>query len=382
MNDSLHRNMSHDSPGKRVLFIHQSAELYGSDRTFEQSIRGFRQAAPKSHITIVLASEGPLIELLRAHADEILIAPLFVLRKQLLKQGALLNFPVLVRAVRKAMTMVAGFDAVYINTTVIIDYLFACRLKRVPTVLHVHEIPVGLTRILLRLLVRISSAAMIFNSQATRKAFGMEEDQRHLVIPNGTVIRDYRPLRENSILRILLIGRFNSWKGQGLLVAALARLEPPLRQRIQVVIVGGVYQDQYHFRDDVIRDARQCGLSELISFLQFVDDPTELYHWSSLVVVPSLLPEPFGLVAIEAMGHGRPVIAANHGGLVDIVVDGITGVRFYPGDPEALAGAIRFYLEHPELIIAHGIEGRKRYTQHYHEDRYMLAVAKAIGDLI
>ncbi|MBU1567465.1 MAG: glycosyltransferase family 4 protein [Proteobacteria bacterium] len=383
MNDTPYRNTPRDTPrGKRVLFVHQSAELYGSDRTFEQSVRGFRRAAPGCHITIVLPADGPLIKLLQLHTDEIIISPLFVLRKQLLKQGTLLNFPALVRAIKKAMTMVVGYDAVYINTAVIIDYIVACRLKKIPAVLHVHELPIGFSRMLLRLIVIISGATIIFNSQATRKAFAVVEDRRHLVIPNGTVIRDHVPLQVDDILRILLIGRFNSWKGQGLLVAALARIETPLRQQIRVIMVGGVYQGQYHFRDDVVHQAGECGLAALIDFHEFVDDPTELYHWSSLVVVPSLLPEPFGLVAIEAMGHGRPVIAANHGGLVDIVVDGKTGVRFCPGDPEALAAAIRIYVEHPELLAAHGIEGRKRYTEHYHEDRYMEAVSGVIRDLI
>lgn len=377
-----HTNTALESANVRVLFVHQAAELYGSDRTFLQSVRGFRRAVPESHITVLLAANGPLVELLQPHADEVIVAPLFVLRKQLLKEGALFNIPAIARAIRQAMAMVVSYDGVYINTTVIIDYIIACRLKKIPAVLHVREIPMGLTRILLRLIVRYSGATVIFNSQATRKAFGVEEDRRHLVIPNGTVIRDYVPLQVDDTLRILLMGRFNSWKGQGLLVTALAQLEAPLRQRIRVVMAGGVYRNQHHFRDDVMRQARELGLAELIDFHEFVADPTELYHQCSLVVVPSLLPEPFGLVAIEAMGHGRPVIAADHGGLADIVVDGKTGIRFSPSNPQALAAALRIYLEQPDLMVTHGIEGRKRYTQHYHEDRYMTAVSEAIKTAI
>ncbi|MBU0663459.1 MAG: glycosyltransferase family 4 protein [Proteobacteria bacterium] len=379
---STYRNTDFSSKCIRVLFVHQGAELYGSDRSFERSVRGFRRSVPESHITVLLATHGPLVELLKPHIDEIIIAPLFVLRKQLLKNGALFNIPAQLGAIRKAMTVVGNYDAVYINTTVILDYIIACRLKRIPAILHVRELPVGFARIVLRIIVRLSGATVIFNSQATRKSFGVLEDSRHLVIANGTLIRDYEPLRVDDTLRILLIGRFNSWKGQGLLVTALSRMEVSLQKQIRVVMVGGVYWDQNHFRDDVIRQTKESGLEECIEFREFVEDPTDLYHWSSVVVVPSLLPEPFGLVAIEAMGHGRPVIAADHGGLVDIVVDGKTGFRFSPGDPEALAAAIRTYLERPDLVIAHGIEGRKRYEQYYHEDRYMTAVSGAIKAVI
>jgi glycosyltransferase involved in cell wall biosynthesis len=376
------RNTESQLKARRVLFVHQGAELYGSDRSLERTVRGFRLAEPEIHVTVLLAADGPLVELLRHHADEIIVSPLFVLRKQLLKNGALFNVPAQVGAIRKAMAVVVKYDAVYINTAVIIDYIIACRLKRIPAILHVREIPVGLSSTVLRMIVRLSGATVIFNSQATRNAFGVREDSRHLVIANGTIVRNYVPLQREKTLRILLIGRFNSWKGQGLLVTALARLDMSFLKRIRVVIVGGVYRDQYHFKEDVIRQVRESGLEECVEFHEFVEDPTELYHWSTVVVVPSLLPEPFGLVAIEAMGHGRPVIAADHGGLVDIVVDGKTGFRFCPGDPEALAAAIRSYIEEPDLVIAHGTEGRKRYQEYYHEDRYMAAVSGVIKAVI
>ncbi len=369
-----------DSKGaRRVLFVHQGAELYGSDRTFEQSVRGFRRAEPESHITVLLASRGPLVAILQSSADEIIFAPLFVLRKQQLKTGALFNLPSLIHAIRKAMGVVAQYDLVYINTAVIIDYILACRFRRIPTILHVHELPVGLSRTLLRMIVGLSGAYIIFNSQATRRAFGTSEDRRHRVIPNGTVIPAYVPLQVEDTLHILMIGRFNSWKGQGLLVAALARLDKQLLKRVRVVIAGGVYQEQHYFKNDVILQAKRLDLQETIDFHDFVKDPSELYRWSTVVVVPSLLPEPFGLVAIEAMAHGRPVIAAEHGGLVDIVVDGETGIRFTPGDPEDLASAIRTYLAEPALVVMHGVEGRKRYCQYFHEDRYMTAISEAIN---
>ncbi|HOJ68105.1 MAG TPA: glycosyltransferase family 4 protein [Candidatus Hydrogenedentes bacterium] len=89
---------------------------------------------------------------------------------------------------------------------------------------------------------------------------------------------------------------------------------------------------------------------------------------SSVIVVPSVWHEPFGLVAVEAMATGRPVVASRTGGLADIIVDGETGILVSPGDPEALADAIAKLLSEPETRARMGAAGRLRAEQHYDWD--------------
>lgn len=79
-----------------------------------------------------------------------------------------------------------------------------------------------------------------------------------------------------------------------------------------------------------------------------------------MAVVPSLL-EPFGLVAIEAMAYGRPVVASRTGGLAEIVVDGETGRLVPPGDPQALAQALEELLGDPRRALWMGEAGRLRF---------------------
>jgi len=77
-------------------------------------------------------------------------------------------------------------------------------------------------------------------------------------------------------------------------------------------------------------------------------------------VVPSVWPEPFGAVALEAMAAGRPVVASAVGGLADLVVDGTTGILVPPGDAAALRSAIQQLLADPLVRARMGDEGRKR----------------------
>jgi len=77
-----------------------------------------------------------------------------------------------------------------------------------------------------------------------------------------------------------------------------------------------------------------------VHFVAFRADIYPVWRASDIAVVPSIEPEPFGLVAIEAMACGVPVVAAAHGGLLDIVEHEVSGLLFTPRDVDALAHSL------------------------------------------
>ncbi|HPU96678.1 MAG TPA: glycosyltransferase family 4 protein [Candidatus Hydrogenedentes bacterium] len=95
------------------------------------------------------------------------------------------------------------------------------------------------------------------------------------------------------------------------------------------------------------------------------EETAEAYSSTHIVVVPSVWHEPFGLVAVEAMAAGKPVVASRSGGLADIIVDGETGLLVPPGDPRCLAEAIARLLSDPNIRNSMGIAGRQRVEEHY-----------------
>jgi glycosyltransferase involved in cell wall biosynthesis len=99
---------------------------------------------------------------------------------------------------------------------------------------------------------------------------------------------------------------------------------------------------------------------------------------ADVVVVPSTKPEPFGRVAIEAMGLQRPVIAAAHGGLTEIVADGETGILVRPCDAEALAAAMSALLHDPALRARMGGAGRNRQQRYFSSSRYAAELGAAL----
>jgi glycosyltransferase involved in cell wall biosynthesis len=263
-----------------------------------------------------------------------------------------------------------------------LDYILAAGMVRRPRIIHVHEIPTGLAAVVFSGMVMLNGALVIFNSRATQRSFRLPFWQRSAVVWNGVARPPQLPSAGNhSGLNVLLIGRFNSWKGQEVLLRAVALMPADQRGRLRVRLVGDFFGDQEHFAERIQRVIAEEGLSEIVEIHPFATDPYEHYGWSDLVVVPSIKPEPFGLVAIEAMAAGRSVIAANHGGLAEIVVDGVTGTLVAPGSIQSLASAIGSYIDNPARLIAEGNSGQKRFADKFDEQYYKMKIGEIISEL-
>jgi len=112
--------------------------------------------------------------------------------------------------------------------------------------------------------------------------------------------------------------------------------------------------------------ARNLGIGDRVSFVGYVEgEPlAALYHAAHVLAAPSLY-EPFGIVALEGMICGKPVVAADVGGLREIVLDGQTGFRVPAGDATALAGALVKILTDADLAARLGAAGRERAEEVY-----------------
>lgn len=151
---------------------------------------------------------------------------------------------------------------------------------------------------------------------------------------------------------LLFVGALNPLKGVDVLLRAYAGLTnaPPLvligYQNTEWSILNiGCPENVYVFKNWP-RDAIMQALRRSI-----------------MTLAPSVVPETFGMVVMEAMWAGRPVIASRIGGMVDLVADGETGLLVKPGDPDALRGAIERLLGNPELRNRMGLAALRRVAE-------------------
>ena len=356
-------------PSLRITCVHQGFELYGSDRCFVETVRTLRMTHTAAQIEVVLSRHGPIVAALTPFATRILIEPLWILRRKNLARLVTLDLMALPFAVLRAFRRIRASDLVYINTTVVADYLLAARLSPGRSIVHVHELPQGAVLKVLRALIRWSGANVIFNSRATARVYALPAQATARVVYNGiagppevnaTAYDGSRPLR------VLMLGRISGIKGQDVLVEALATLPEAVRRRIEVRIVGSAFEDEARERALAARIA-EAGLSGHVSLQPFVADPAPLYRWADVVTMPSQKPESLGRVAIEAMSYGVPPLVTAIGGLPEVVEDGTTGWIVPPGSPAPIAAALSRMVADPAGWRSFGRAARARYEAVFSE---------------
>jgi glycosyltransferase involved in cell wall biosynthesis len=358
----------------RITCVHQGYELYGSDRSFIENVDAVRAGFPDAEIDVVLPRGGPIEALLHASASRVLIEPLWVLRRRAFLRLTTLELVRLPGAILRAYKRLKASDLVYLNTTVLADYMLAARFCAGRAIIHVHELPQGPTLVILRTLILWSRAEVIFNSRASRDAFDLPLRVKSSVIYNGVSGPSFpepQTYDGSRPLRLLMLGRISRIKGQEILVEALAKL--PGASLPEVRIVGSAFEDDQR-RNALAAMIEAAGLGARITLEPFVSDPTALYRWADVVVVPSRLPESLGRVAIEAMAFGRPPLASAIGGLKEVVEDGRTGWLVEPGSADALAEALEVLINDPASWAGFSAAGRERFEFLFSE----AAVATAI----
>ena len=200
----------------------------------------------------------------------------------------------------------------------------------------------------------IANSSFIADHLRTR--YAVPED-RIRVVPRGIDLSVFDPakatiarvvglagrwnLREDATV-VMLPGRLTRWKGQSLLIDALAILkERRSADKFNVVgLLVGSDQGRAAYRGELEQQIKSRGLQGHVQVLGHCPDMAAAYMLTDVVVSASTDPEAFGRVVAEAQAMGRPVVVANHGGAAEQVIVGKTGWLFTPGDATALADAL------------------------------------------
>ena len=140
---------------------------------------------------------------------------------------------------------------------------------------------------------------------------------------------------------VMLPARPTSWKGHEVLVRAVAALNRP---DVTLLLVGAG-DGPPRFIAALEQLARKTGLDGRLRIATGSNDMPAAFMLADVIAMPSTVPEPFGRVAVEAGAMGRPVVAFNHGGAVESVLDGKTGWLAKPNDVEALTSALTSALD-------------------------------------
>ena len=245
---------------------------------------------------------------------------------------------------------------------------FAEFMRGIPLVVTPHSDPGGATtskrlfdRVVPPLTIRRASRVIALTSVEAENLvrLGVPSD-RIRIIPNGVDLKEFAglpPRRPNGdTTELLFVGRcYPRQKGLEYLVKALPFLRS--RESIRLTIVGEDWGGVAMLQSL----ARALGVERQIAFRGALprDEVIQAYASADIFVLPSLF-EPFGIVLLEAMAAGLPVVASAVGGIVDVVADGKTGLLIPPGKPLALAAGLEQLISDSSLRARMAEEARRR----------------------
>ena len=208
-----------------------------------------------------------------------------------------------------------------------------------------------------RTILKKSADIFLVSNENTRRLLlelGIEEE-RTFSLHYGVDGEKYHPdftKKEDDLL--LFVGALEERKGVHVLLEALRFINQPIRLILAGPVRDGVYASGLLKRaSELNKDT--CHKIEFLNYLE-EESLIDYYQRASIFVCPSLAEE-FGIVTIEALACGTPVVASKTGGLAFAIKNGEHGFLTSPGNPEELASAIELLLRDPELRLKFGKEG-------------------------
>ena len=143
--------------------------------------------------------------------------------------------------------------------------------------------------------------------------------------------------------------RLTAWKGQGVLLEALGLLRSKMGTGWICVLAGP--ENDRKFSRRLQQRVQELGLEDHVRFIGTCTDMPAACELASVVVAPSLRPEPFGRTLVEAQMMGCPVIGTAQGAMMETILPGETGLVVPPDDADALADALKSVLETDEEAL-------------------------------
>ena len=365
--------MSHEAPPPRVLILEANLDgtVGGSHQVLWDLVTRLTPGAFEP--VVAFYQDNPYVERLAAVNVETHVLDDMVEGERHLRLSG--------GRVRKAMDILVGavlrrafwlrrnrIDLVYINNSPYVgydDWLPASRFVRRPCLASAmgdaHVSPTRYQGVWLKRFDHVMPVSQHIQRGMTRA--GIPPQRQTVVYPGvdldeftGRVRRSPEEVRAElgvpaHCLLGVMVGNIRRWKGQSVVLQGLAGLDPDSRSRIRVVFAGASRPKDQEYVAELEAYTKEAGLEEIVRFLGPRKDVPELFAAADFAIHGSTLAEPFGLVVVEALAVGTPVLAGSGGGPAEIM-DEDCGILWDTGEPSQLTEAIEGLLASPERLAA------------------------------
>jgi lipopolysaccharide heptosyltransferase II len=188
--------------------------------------------------------------------------------------------------------------------------------------------------------------------------------ERVRLIPRGVDLREFVFQKKPKGFTIGVVSRLTPIKGHKYFLQALAKVIRVVPQA-RALIVGEISPGKEKYKEELMVLTRRLSIDKFVEFIGQENNLPKLLARLNILVLPTVVPEAFGRVLIEAGACGVPVIATRVGGVVDIIQDGVNGILVTPGDAADLASAIIKLCNEPQLSQRLTLAARKNVEENF-----------------
>nr|WP_215226620.1 glycosyltransferase family 4 protein [Echinicola shivajiensis] len=333
----------------------------------------------------VLPFDGPLVNQIEDLGFKVILLDHGVLRRKNLSPQGLVKLGLqLFRSSRKLAKLVKEKEVklIYTNSNANVVGGIVSRLTGVKHIWHIHEIilqPKWFKYVLEKYIKYTGQLAVCVSKAVMENMRPNLPDHKIKLLYNGI---DYLPFKETKYnlkaeigipqdtILIGMIARVHFWKGQTYFLDVAKELASKYDQ-IHFVMVGDAFTGYEYLYDEIKHKIKENGLEGKVTDLGYRTDVPEIMSGLDIFMLPSILPDPLPTTVLEAMAAGKPVIATNHGGAKEMVLDGQTG-HLVPWDnaPKA-ASAFEQLIGDEHLRISFGNAGQQRVIKDFSIEAYI-----------
>jgi glycosyltransferase involved in cell wall biosynthesis len=197
------------------------------------------------------------------------------------------------------------------------------------------------------------------------------------VVPNGVLVPETpaEPPDPSATPIVGITAAITPWKGHRVFLRAVAAVPG-----VEAEVMGGAFPKDQGYERELHELAADLGIADRVRFLGHVAEPAPVLRRWQVAVSASTDPEAGPLSVLEAMAHGIPVVASDHGGAQEILRGNDAGILVPVNDPDALAAAVRDVLADDERRRRMGVAGRSTVLARHRADQAAAAFLAVLGE--
>lgn len=326
---------------KKILYLHAGAELYGADIVLLELLKGLDKS--KFEPYVILPNEGPLVEKLIENNIKVEVINYPILRRKYFNPLGIIKYIKDYIIYSNKLIKIAKdkkIDIVHTNTAAVLEGMFVKRRLKLKQIWHIHEIIVKpkFMNKLLSYFISKNSDEVITVSNAVKKHLletGFFKENSIKVIYNGVDNKIFNSENNTKYLReefnipqdalvVGMIGRVNAWKGQQDFLEAMD-IVLENKENVYAMLVGGVFEGEEWRINQLNIKINSMKNKDKVIFSEYRNDTKNIHALYDIFVLPSTNPDPLPTVVLEAMASRTPIVGYKHGGICEMVEDGVNG---------------------------------------------------------